>query len=142
MATNDLAVMINHYFRKLYLRTGSLWLAIYSLVALSFVCIIMFYSSDEDYTQSSVPKMPSQHCTVVINTFERNEMMEKAVDYYAKCPSVKNIHVVWSEQTPVPEKYLKKYSKVDYPKVSFLLLSFLLLTFICDLDFVRSTFQH
>ena len=41
--------------------------------------------------------------TVVLNTFERRDLLQKAVAHYTTCASVAEIVVVWSEQAPVPE---------------------------------------
>ena len=42
--------------------------------------------------------------TVVLNTFERRDLLQRAVAHYATCASVAEIVVVWSEQTPAPKE--------------------------------------
>lgn len=40
--------------------------------------------------------------TVVLNTYERPDLLRRAVAHYSECPGVDMIRVVWSEQIPVP----------------------------------------
>ncbi len=55
--------------------------------------------------------------TVVVNTFMRHEMMEESVNYYAKCPVVKYISVVWSEPQAPPEDLVRKFELFRNVKV-------------------------
>lgn len=57
--------------------------------------------------------------TVVINTFMRHDMMVDAIDFYAKCPVVKHVYIIWSEKVPVPATVLSKYKDYVNPSVFF-----------------------
>ena len=65
-----------------------------------------------------VQLFPNDAVTVLINTFKRHDMMEQSVLYYAKCPLVKQISIVWSESGDPPEALAKTFSKSHSPKVS------------------------
>ena len=65
-----------------------------------------------------VQLLPNDSVTVLINTFKRHDMMEQSVLYYAKCPLVKHISIVWSESGDPPEALAKTFAKSHSPKVS------------------------
>mmetsp|Transcript_9283 Transcript_9283/g.13987 ORF Transcript_9283/g.13987 Transcript_9283/m.13987 type:complete len:358 (-) Transcript_9283:75-1148(-) len=58
-----------------------------------------------------------EHYTVVINTYERPDMLTAAIEHYSKCSKAQYIHVVWSEPTPPSREMLLLTSKYDDPKV-------------------------
>jgi hypothetical protein len=39
---------------------------------------------------------------ILLNTFKRPDLLKRAIKHYAKCPDVRGIRVVWSEQTDPP----------------------------------------
>jgi hypothetical protein len=44
-----------------------------------------------------------EELTVIINTFKRLDLLERAVKHYSQCPVVRRIHVNWAESTTPPE---------------------------------------
>ena len=65
-----------------------------------------------------IPVSDNDRLTVLINTFERHDMMESSVNYYLTCPIVKYINVVWSEKEDPPEDVVKRFAKYHTPKVN------------------------
>ena len=61
--------------------------------------------------------------TVVINTFRRPDMLERAVEHYSRCRRVQYIHIIWSERKHAPPAHLlSKYSvhtEVTAPRIIF-----------------------
>ena len=55
--------------------------------------------------------------TVVINTFERPDMLQDAVNHYSQCSKVKYIHIVWSEEEPPSEAVAAEYRARKDPEV-------------------------
>lgn len=51
----------------------------------------MSHADDEDFT-------------VVINTFKRRKLLQRAVEHYSACPHVAEIRVIWSEQVEPPSR--------------------------------------
>ncbi|KAI0498436.1 hypothetical protein KFK09_021678 [Dendrobium nobile] len=43
------------------------------------------------------PSIPRKAYTVLINTWKRNDLLQKSVIHYSKCAGVNSIHIVWSE---------------------------------------------
>ena len=56
--------------------------------------------------------------SIVINTFERHDMMKEAIQHYSQCAGVKSIHIVWSEKKLPNKKLAAEYARIDKPKVS------------------------
>ena len=53
-------------------------------------------------TNNSPQRLDDTKFTVVLNTFQRRDLLKKAVAHYARCGDVAEIRVVWSEQVPAP----------------------------------------
>ena len=49
-------------------------------------------------------QVAQEEFTVVINTFKRRDLLQKAIAHYATCPQVADIRVVWSEQVSPPSR--------------------------------------
>lgn len=56
--------------------------------------------------------------SIVINTFQRHDMMKEAIQHYSQCAGVKSIHIVWSEKKLPNKKLAAEYARIDKPKVS------------------------
>lgn len=97
------------------------------------LCGLYFMSLPHTY----LAKSSSQKLSVVMNTFERHDMMTgqraqkcfsnnslirsmltEAVEYYSKCDLVKYIHIIWSESKPPPPKLVEQYKNRVRPQVS------------------------
>ena len=85
------------------------------LVCFSLLALILINLS----TQTLEKKRSYEKFTVVINTFKRPAMLEKAVEYYARCPNVFSIHITWSESTSPPDHLRNKYALMNRPYVIF-----------------------
>lgn len=79
------------------------------LIIFVIVYIIQVMASQQLPNDSRTKNSNAKTVTVVMNTFKRHEMMENAIDHYAKCNVVKYITVIWSERKPPPSRLRKKY---------------------------------
>lgn len=58
----------------------------------------------------SLPSTPPQHSpqkdkfTVLINTFKRPDLLRQSIKSFEDCDLVDAIHVIWSEQSPTPDR--------------------------------------
>ena len=64
-------------------------------------------------------KAMNDQLTVVVNTFRRLDLMQEAVEHYAKCPITKYVYIIWSEKNPPPERITAKYAHVRRPQIFF-----------------------
>lgn len=71
---------------------GMGWLTV---LILSFV-VLLSYASKE------VLSVDSNQVTIRMNTFRRNDLLKQSVSHYITCSCVKEIQIVWSDQTNKP----------------------------------------
>ncbi|XP_020576490.1 glycosyltransferase family 64 protein C4 [Phalaenopsis equestris] len=43
---------------------------------------------------------PGKGYTILINTWKRNDLLQKSINHYSRCARVDSIHIVWSEPDP------------------------------------------
>ena len=82
---------------------------IYVCVAIISVYIGCHHFLSVDLT-SIKSNSPDVEYTIRVNTFRRNDLLEKFLDHYQYCDEAKEIQVVWSDQSADPPfKWLKRY---------------------------------
>lgn len=91
----------------------------FSGIAIVIFCLVVVNNIGGGY-RKPIPVSENDRLTVLINTFERHDMMEDSVNYYKTCPIVKYINIVWSERGDPPEDVVKRFSKYHTPKVRIL----------------------
>lgn len=83
-----------------------------------YVLVLLTAPSPLQEHHRSIKSMHDQ-LTVVVNTFKRIDLMEDAVEHYARCPITKYVYIIWSEKDPPPERITAKFSHVRRPKIQF-----------------------
>lgn len=102
--------------------SGRLWQLLIAIVLIGCLAYVYLDSSSlgvEERQHHLGSADSTAQVTVVMNTFKRHDMMMDAIDYYAKCPVVRYIYVIWSEPAAVPEAVLSRYTSYSTPQVVF-----------------------
>ncbi len=89
---------------------------IISLTILIIIAILFFISHDFGYLDYPFGKSQIElnQYTIRVNSFRRNDLLEKFLNHYTKCSHVKEITVVWSDQEHAPpSNLLKQFTKLS-----------------------------
>lgn len=111
------------YAESVKMGTKSRRLKLFFVVLILCLTLYTFMSlTDTDIWEASQNKKVRGHpidtFTVVINTFNRHDMVEDAIAHYSECGNIDYIHIVWCEKQAPPEKILQRFAKTT-PVVMF-----------------------
>jgi hypothetical protein len=94
----------------------------YLLLLLMFSVVTYLYIIVGDLSPAvdrSISNANDRQLTIVMNTFQRHDLMTDAIDHYKRCKLVGNFHIVWSEKTPPPTNLVAQYAMHSSPKIVF-----------------------